>query len=245
MPAGEVELREFDGGWVAWAVAPGGAGVLPDRIGDARVVVDGASGDLTTWPPLPVEEIIARSRPAPAGRFPEDVEAVLRKAGWYPGRAVPDADLDRYAQRLHDLTADEEPPLGVVDAARGFLKEFGGLSSREHAIDAWHFQPQDEDPAFHLFIALDQRIGQSVTPLGWISSDYRIEISMSADGRVFVGAFSGIYLLAENADWALVRLVRGELGDLPYVEEDGEISYRSNLGDPIDPGSTRGPASGA
>ncbi|WP_178379812.1 SUKH-3 domain-containing protein [Cryptosporangium aurantiacum] len=239
-------MREFDGGWVAWTVTPpGDAGVLPDRIGDARVVVDGVSGELTSWPPLPVDEIIARSRRAPLGRFPEDVEAELRKAGWYPGRTVPAADLDRYAERLRALTADDPPPVEVADSARSFLSEFGGLTIERTPEDVWSIQPQDHSPVFDLFAYLEELLDQIVTPIGWVAAHYDTELVMSADGRVWLADFSNIYLLAEGGDWALVRLARGDRSVLPSIREDGEIHYTDYAGRPIDPGSTRGPGSSA
>lgn len=246
VPGDDVELREFDEGWVAFrAVADTAAGVLPDRVGDARVVVDRATGKVTSWPPLPVEEIIARSRSAPSGRFPGDVEALLRKAGWYPGRSLPDADLDRYAERLSALTADEEIKLTITGSARRFLSEFGGLTVGAAHVKPASFQPRPSEPDIDSFLFVGEDLAQAITPIGVIDDDdYPEEIVLSSDGRVFLTNFSGAYLLAESVDWAMVRLIRGRSSLLPLVGEDGQIHYVDRLGNPIDPTTTRAPSNG-
>ena len=55
------------------------------------------------------------------GRFPGEVERVLRRSGWFPGRRVETA---RWRAMLDGL--DMHP------AAEGFLSEFGGLSVDIH-----------------------------------------------------------------------------------------------------------------
>ncbi|MGW1378653.1 SUKH-4 family immunity protein [Streptomyces sp. NPDC002446] len=64
-PPREVAMQEFDLGWVVWAVPPPpevdpqtGQRRPPAEIGTACGVVDRASGELTVWPSVPVEEVI-------------------------------------------------------------------------------------------------------------------------------------------------------------------------------------------
>ncbi|MFG1920455.1 SUKH-3 domain-containing protein [Cryptosporangium sp. NPDC048952] len=244
VPGDSVELREFDQGWVGWRGVPDVApGVLPERVGDARVVVDRDSGAVSSWPPLPVEEIIARSRPAEAGRFPADVEGLLRKAGWYPGRTLPDADLDRYAERLHALTVDDPPILGLVDVAEAVLREFGGLTIDRPNWTTWQLQPAAVDPDIDLVGGLGETLDQPVTPIGSVVSPFEVEIIMSADGRVFYGGGPGHshYLVAHNFNWAVVRAIYGQDRTLPWVARSGDVVYEDSAGRAIDPGSTRGP----
>ncbi|MEU5546886.1 hypothetical protein AB0G85_31580 [Streptomyces sioyaensis] len=66
-PPREVALQEFDLGWVVWAVPPPpevdpatGQRRPPAEIGAACGVVDRASGELTVWPSVPVDEVIRR-----------------------------------------------------------------------------------------------------------------------------------------------------------------------------------------
>lgn len=97
-PPREVAMREFDLGWVVWEVPPfsSGAPSLPPQEAVATAaeaaggaggaaagtamataaygVVDRTSGELTVWPPAPVDDIVRRYRhergtgtgPAPA-----------------------------------------------------------------------------------------------------------------------------------------------------------------------------------
>ncbi|MEV6207718.1 SUKH-4 family immunity protein [Kitasatospora sp. NPDC051914] len=61
-----VGVHEFDLGWVLWAEpaeaaeagAPEGERRAPAEIGSACAVVDRETGELTTWPSVPVEEVV-------------------------------------------------------------------------------------------------------------------------------------------------------------------------------------------
>ncbi|UKY53010.1 SUKH-4 family immunity protein [Streptomyces inhibens] len=64
-PPREVAMEEFDLGWVVWAVPPPpevdpetGQRRPPAEVGAACGVVDRASGDLTVWPSVPVDEVV-------------------------------------------------------------------------------------------------------------------------------------------------------------------------------------------
>ncbi|MEU9122100.1 SUKH-4 family immunity protein [Streptomyces sp. NPDC048506] len=64
-PPREVAMQEFDLGWVVWAVPPPpevdpetGRRRPPAEIGTACGVVDRASGELTVWPSVPVDEVV-------------------------------------------------------------------------------------------------------------------------------------------------------------------------------------------
>ena len=54
-PAPEVDLYEFDLGYVAWPVTPAQTGRAgpPPATGTPQVVVDRATGALSQWPSLP------------------------------------------------------------------------------------------------------------------------------------------------------------------------------------------------
>ncbi|MFD7591220.1 hypothetical protein ACFV84_37935, partial [Kitasatospora sp. NPDC059811] len=59
----EVRVREFDLGFVCWAVAPGDGPAGPSGAGDgsageARLVIARDSGATTLWPALPVNEVV-------------------------------------------------------------------------------------------------------------------------------------------------------------------------------------------
>ncbi|WP_407288082.1 SUKH-4 family immunity protein [Streptomyces sp. BP-8] len=64
-PPREVAMQEFDLGWVVWAVPPPpevdpetGQRRPPAEIGTACGVVDRATGELTVWPSVPVDEVV-------------------------------------------------------------------------------------------------------------------------------------------------------------------------------------------
>ncbi|KDN82104.1 hypothetical protein, partial [Kitasatospora cheerisanensis] len=77
-PAGaerEVRFREFDLGWVVWAApAPLEADPVtgelrpPADLGDATGVVDRATGEISTWPSIPIDAVIAVYQERRAGR---------------------------------------------------------------------------------------------------------------------------------------------------------------------------------
>ncbi|MER6363431.1 SUKH-4 family immunity protein [Kitasatospora sp. NPDC001527] len=52
----EVRVREFDLGFVCWAVQPGGGAAVAE--GEARLVIARDSGASTLWPALPVNEVV-------------------------------------------------------------------------------------------------------------------------------------------------------------------------------------------
>ncbi|MCX4634872.1 hypothetical protein HEP86_30990 [Streptomyces sp. RPA4-5] len=63
----EVRMQEFDLGWVVWAAAPPierdpvtGKRRPPATIGHSCGVVDRRTGELSTWPSVPVEEVVRR-----------------------------------------------------------------------------------------------------------------------------------------------------------------------------------------
>ncbi|MFE2177266.1 hypothetical protein ACFXAM_29815, partial [Kitasatospora sp. NPDC059462] len=106
----EVRVREFDLGFVCWAVQPGdGAGGAE---GEARLVIARDSGASTLWPALPVNEVVRQyeetygrpvaANPAGAARpAPGPVEAtsfLLSPPQWL--REAGEAALTAEAERL-------------------------------------------------------------------------------------------------------------------------------------------------
>ncbi|MFD9130813.1 hypothetical protein ACFV0G_39660, partial [Kitasatospora sp. NPDC059571] len=62
----EVRVREFDLGFVCWAVER--AGEEPAAGGEVRLVIARDSGASTLWPPLPVNEVVRRFEEVYGGR---------------------------------------------------------------------------------------------------------------------------------------------------------------------------------
>ncbi|MGW4378485.1 hypothetical protein [Kitasatospora sp. NPDC004531] len=71
----EVRFREFDLGWVVWAapapleVDPAtGQPRPPANLGDATGVVDRETGEISTWPSIPIDAVIDAYQERRAGR---------------------------------------------------------------------------------------------------------------------------------------------------------------------------------
>ncbi|WP_170323700.1 SUKH-3 domain-containing protein [Cryptosporangium phraense] len=172
-------------------------------------------------------------------RFPHQVEANLRMAGWYPGRQIPDADIDRFDRRIQELTQDDPPVLRVSDAARPILAEFGGLTIGVPG-NTWRVHPIDTDPEMDRFAGISIWQDQPVTPVAELDPPDPGDVVVGHDGRVFIGDYNGSYYLAEDFDWAIVRLIRGE-EPLPSVRAGTEVQFADYAGRPIDPATTRRP----
>ncbi|MFE7489689.1 hypothetical protein ACFU6L_19740, partial [Kitasatospora sp. NPDC057541] len=117
----EVRVREFDLGFVCWAVQPGD-GAAPAE-GEARLVIARDSGASTLWPALPVNEVVrqyeeAYGRPVaanPAGAArpaPGPVEAtsfLLSPPQWLQEAGA--AALAAEAEQLGTGAPPVEPPI--------------------------------------------------------------------------------------------------------------------------------------
>lgn len=214
----EIGLREFDLGYVAWGVEPQRTDPTrpPASTGAARAVIDKSSGELTTFPSLPVEAIIEqyRQRRAAQPRFPDDVREVLQGAGWFAGRSVP-ADIDRWAA---DFTARESKKgrrHELFPAARAALDEFGGLKiiQRGHGRDLGRFSfafypATDWFPDPDLYAEFREEIGKRAFPIG-VHDDGPSELAIDEDGRVFLLHWADDLLEGDTIDDALVTLIRG------------------------------------
>src|SRR4051794_20015896 len=94
----EVQVREFDLGFVVWS-QPREGGSSADDGGDVRVVIARDSGDATLWPALPIGELIRR--------YEEEYGAVPNDAAPEPPQRI---DLEATSFLL-------SPPQWLQDAA--------------------------------------------------------------------------------------------------------------------------------
>ncbi|MGW1174284.1 SUKH-4 family immunity protein [Kitasatospora sp. NPDC002543] len=133
----EVRVREFDLGFVCWAVAPAGpadgTGGAGGGSGEARLVIARDSGASTLWPALPVNEVVrqyeeAYGRPVaanPAGAAkpaPGPVEAtsfLLSPPQWLQeaGAAAIAAEAERLGTAPAGPQGAEAPTAGAAAAA--------------------------------------------------------------------------------------------------------------------------------
>ncbi|MDG4773760.1 SUKH-3 domain-containing protein [Solwaraspora sp. WMMD792] len=226
-----IGLHEFEYGYVAWLIptddagsrtagppsagppdeAPSPAG-SPTGSGSPRIVIDGESGEVSQWPPVPVTVVAERYAAARAAdrRFPPDVRPVLEAAGWFPGRDV-SAMVDQWAGRW----AAELDGLVMTPVARAALTEFGGLTIAQFGSDGTADAgfPTFVHPVRSGLVTEEARVfvdeyDHPVFPLGG-NSDGPAELVVDAAGRVLLLHWAGYQYVADDVDTALIRLVRG------------------------------------
>jgi hypothetical protein len=229
-PTPEVDLYEFDLGYVAWRIQPEPAGtagppVPPSATGSAKAVIDRETGELSQWPSLPAPTIAERyaERRAAEGRFPPDVREVLEKTGWFPGRDMT-AAVDLWLTRF----ADELAGLELSPAARAALVEFGGLqlpqfgrNKRPGGGYTSYFHPTGGGVATDTIAAFIEEYGNPVFPLG-NNADGPSELVIDVEGRVFMLHWADDFFVGPDIDAAIIKLIRGgrmpEASDLDWGE---------------------------
>ncbi len=142
----------------------------------------------------------------------------MRSAGWFPDRSVP---VTRWEESVRTDLA-----VGMHDAAREFLAEFGGLSTDEWTPgpimpqSAFRLDPLVATAAAEAFALLSQGAGTSLYPLGHADGGGSL-LGMAENGTVYIGSGEdGAELLAETGILALEKLVveRHTEAPLPFVQ---------------------------
>jgi hypothetical protein len=215
-----IRVHEFELGYVLTPYVPPPPGQIPDA-GGTCLVVDRATGTLTTWPMLPAEhiaEMYTADRQAER-RFPADVLADLREAGWYPGRDVTSA-----VQKWLERTGIERE-LPIFPVAMAALAEFGGLTVPQRGPNgkpgggwASTFYPTRITPTTVEVIEFGELINARVFPIGG-NADGPSHLVMDESGRVFMLHPVDDFFIAESMDEALIWVTRG--GDLPAIDDNG------------------------
>lgn len=227
----EVELHEFDLGWVASRKEPRPTDPTrpPASTGSPTLVVDRRTGEVSQWPSLSAPDIAARyaAHRAAEGRFPDDVRQVLEQAGWYPGRDVR-AAVDHWLSRF----ADELDGLDCLPTARAALDEFGGLRLPQFGLydDSTggvnlgggftsHLHPTQGGVTTEAARVFAEEYDNPVFPIG-NNEDGPAELVVDAAGRVFMLHWADDFYLGPDIDTAVVNLVRGvklaEASDLDW-----------------------------
>ncbi|MER7174330.1 SUKH-3 domain-containing protein [Streptomyces mesophilus] len=146
-------------------------------------------------------------------RFPITVDAVLREAGWQPGRW----DIKR-AEYWADALRSHVSPAGhrhtVFPAAVEAWAEFGGLHltpggpGRQIAPATVHFDPLHGLHMARTLGDLGRALDTEVCPLGADSSGQGL-LAVDATGRVYSLDHSGDWYLGRDLDTALTALLSG------------------------------------
>jgi hypothetical protein len=215
----DIGIHEFDLGYVVWGVEPEPAGdAPPSTIGSARGVIDRETGELTLWPALPADAVAEEYRRAhqAAARFPAEVAAQLRAAGWYPGRSVDD-ELARFAATVRGLSTESALPVEPFPAAEAILREFGGIRVPNGSKFPFAFHPAEPVPEAEDFEGLGYLIGKAVYPVGVREDDGPSHLVVDEDGRLYLHHWAGSFALAPTVEEAIVALTRGVGDELPRV----------------------------
>jgi NAD(P)-dependent dehydrogenase (short-subunit alcohol dehydrogenase family) len=110
-----------------------------------------------------VEPMTVTSGDARPYRFSREVDEVMRRAGWYPGRSV---DVDQWRP-------GSSSEISMHPAAEQFLSEFGGLSVDVNGAgvdvgrEPFVFDPTDELGDEGRYAEWGADIGRSLFPVGF------------------------------------------------------------------------------
>jgi hypothetical protein len=140
------------------------------------------------------------------GRFSARTENTLQRAGWYPGRQVPDKLA--YWKSNETLSRFEMFP-----AAERILLEFGGLKvDQEGPGETCAREPFVVEPTFaayeyDLFGYYSNLVKTTLYPLGEVNSGYYFW-AIGEDNHVYI-LMDDIQLLGKDIDEALENLILG------------------------------------
>lgn len=139
-------------------------------------------------------------------RFSKQSERVLRRAGWYPGRQVPELVS---LWKKHPAIADIE----MFETAERFLLEFGGITITQSGPGVTLARsPFKINPAlaYHesaLFKKFGAMVDTRLYPLGEAGNGYYY-LAIGENGRVYY-VMQGIELAGYTEDEALENLLIG------------------------------------
>jgi len=146
-------------------------------------------------------------------RFPVPVDAVLRAAGWQPGRwDIKQAEI--WADTLREHTSPAGHRHAVFPAAVEAWAEFGGLHltptgpGRQVAPARLHLDPLHGLHMARTLADLGRALDTEVCPLG-AETDTQALLAIDTEGRVYALDHTGDWYLGPDIDQALAGLVSG------------------------------------
>ncbi|GAA2303287.1 SUKH-3 domain-containing protein [Streptomyces kunmingensis] len=156
----------------------------------------------------------------PVLKTPEEVDAWLSNAGWYPGRRCADLAAAEVASVLQDFL-DDGGSLVVIDPALDFLREHVGLVAPRHAStdDRVEFNPRlMYREAAEDVQEIADGLAKNIFPVAHDTYDGGT-VLIDEVGRFFYMHHSGNYFLGDEKYSALMNYSRG------YPLEDAEDYY--------------------
>ncbi|MGW6919068.1 SUKH-3 domain-containing protein [Kitasatospora sp. NPDC054939] len=151
----------------------------------------------------------ARTRP----RFPADVAAALKQAGWHPGRWQI-RQAEEWADTLAGHGGPDAPPHAVFPAAVEAWAEFGGLAvdlagpGRELARTPFLIDPLCGLHQPRTLADLGRALGTRLAPLGEERYGQAL-LALDEEGRVYSLDHTGEWFLGYGIDEAVSTLVLG------------------------------------
>ncbi|WP_141205407.1 SUKH-3 domain-containing protein [Streptomyces griseorubiginosus] len=146
-------------------------------------------------------------------RFPVAVDAVLRAAGWLPGRwDIKQAEI--WADTLREHTSPAGHRHAVFPAAVEAWAEFGGLHltptgpGRQVAPAHLHLDPLHGLHMARTLADLGRALDTEVCPLG-AETDTHAVLAIDTEGRVYALDHTGDWYLGPDIDQALSGLIAG------------------------------------
>jgi hypothetical protein len=146
------------------------------------------------------------------GRFSRNVEDVLKQAGWFPGRAVSDEELDPWCAFSWQ---GESGYCHAFPAAYRVLREFGGLVVEQELPGITCLRESfSTDPLSalgiddHNWIFNQWDVDDVLFPLGWIGEQKDRVLAITPRGRVYgFGYIPCLY--GDTFDQAIDNLIIG------------------------------------
>lgn len=148
-----------------------------------------------------------------ADRFPPEVVRVLSEAGWSPGRRT-DAEAAMAVDIVREQVGRHGERTEPFPAAMAVLAEFGGvyviqdgagtdLARRPFAID-----PTEVAATTETLADVGKHLRSRLFPIG-MEGDHDSILAIDETGRVYAIDHTGIWLLGDTMDAALITLVTG------------------------------------
>lgn len=146
-------------------------------------------------------------------RFPFEVDAVLQASGWFEGRRT-DAEAAMAIGQVREQIGRHDERTESFPAASEALGEFGGIfviqdgPGRELARRPFAIDPTEVAATTETLAGIGTQLRTRLFPIG-MEGDHDSILAIAENGAVYAIDHTGVWLLGESIDAALVTLVTG------------------------------------